>query len=73
MVWKGVTGSCWTDLVQQWGVRKVEALQLQKSIAAVMREVVPKLGHLHWREATGMGQRSRVLHASGGNWHAGGS
>ena len=61
MVWKGMTGSCWTDLVQQWGVRKVEALQLQKSIAAVMREVGPKLGDLHWGEATGMGQRSRVL------------
>ena len=48
-------------MVQQWGVRKVEALQLQKSIAAVIREVGPKLGDLHWREATGMGQRSRVL------------
>ena len=47
--------------MQQWGVRKVEALQLQKSIAAVMREVGPKLGDLHWREATGVGQRSRVL------------
>jgi hypothetical protein len=55
MVWKGMPGSCWTDLVQQWGVRKVEALQLQKSIAAVMREVGPTLGDLHWREATGMG------------------
>ena len=63
MVWKGMSGSCWTDLVQQWGVRKVEALQLQKSIAAVMREVGPKLGDLHWREATGMGQKSRVLPA----------
>ena len=63
MVWKGMSGSCWTSLVQQWGVRKVEALQLQKSIAAVMREVGPKLGDLHWREATGMGQRSRVLPA----------
>ena len=39
-------------MVQQWGVRKVEALQLQKSIAAVMREVGPKLGDLYWREAT---------------------
>ena len=63
MVWKGMTGSCWTDLVQQWGVGKVEALQLQKLIAAVMREVGPKLGYLHWREATGMGQKSRVLPA----------
>ena len=41
----------------------MEALQLQKSIAAVVREVGPKLGDLHWREATGMGQRSRVLPA----------
>jgi hypothetical protein len=63
MVWEGMTGSCWTNLVQQWGVRKVEALQLQKSIAAVMREVGPELGDLHWREATRMGQRSRVLPA----------
>ena len=61
MVWEGMAGSCWADLVQQWGVRKVDALQLQKSIAAVMREVGPKLGDLHWREATRMGQRSRVL------------
>ena len=63
MVWKGMAEICWTDMVQQWGVREVEALQLQKSIAAVMREVGPKLGDLHWREATGMGQRSRVLPA----------
>jgi hypothetical protein len=26
MVWKEMSGSCWTDLVQQWGVGKVEAL-----------------------------------------------
>ena len=63
MVWKGVSGSCWPNLVQQWGVEKVETLQLQKSVAAVMREVGPKLGDLRWREATGMGQRSRVLSA----------
>ena len=55
MVWKGTIGSCRTDLVQQWDVRKVEALQLQKSIAAVMREVGPKLGDLHWREAAQQG------------------
>jgi hypothetical protein len=61
MVWKGMLVSCWTDLVQQWGAGKVEALQLQKSIAAVMREMGPKLGDLHWREAPGMGQKSRVL------------
>ena len=78
MVWKGMSGSCWTDLVQQWGVGKVEALQLQKSIAVVMREVGPKLGDLHWREATGMGQRSRVLPAEAAGMletarHAGGS
>ena len=28
---------------------------------AVMRGVGPKLGDLHWREVTGMGQRCRVL------------
>ena len=43
------------------GDGKVEALQLQKSVAVVLREVWPKLGDLQWREATGMGQRSRVL------------
>ena len=32
MVRKGMTRSCWIDLVQQWGVRKVEALQLQKQL-----------------------------------------
>ena len=42
-------------------MEKAEALQLQKSIAAVMREVGPKLGDLHRREATGMGQKCRVL------------
>ena len=41
----------------------MEVLQLQKPIAAVMREVGPKLGDLHWREAIGIGQRSRVLPA----------
>ena len=39
------------------------ALQLQKSIAAVVRGVGPKLGDLHWRGATGMDQKSRVLPA----------
>ena len=27
MVWEGMTGNCWTELVQQWGVRKVEDLR----------------------------------------------
>ena len=44
MLWKGMTGRGWTELVQQWGVPQVEALKLQKSIASLMREVVPKLG-----------------------------
>ena len=34
---------------------------MQKSIAAVLRRMGPKLGDLHWREATWMDQRSRVL------------
>ena len=44
----------------------MKALQLQKSIAAVMREVGPKLGDLQWREATWIGQRSRVLPTEAG-------
>ena len=47
MVWKGMAGKSWTELVQQWGVPQVEALQLQKSIASLMREMGPKLGDLH--------------------------
>ena len=42
-------------------VPKVESLQLQKSIAAVMRDVGPQLGNLHWKESTGLGKASRVL------------
>ena len=58
--WQGAAGLTWFS---SGGVGKVEALQLQKSIVAVLREVGPKLGDLHWREATGMGQKSRVLPA----------
>ena len=36
---------------------------------AVMRGVGPKLGDLHWREVTGMGQRCRAT--TGGNGNAG--
>ena len=38
MLWKGMAGRSWTELVQQWGVPQVEALQLQKSIASLMME-----------------------------------
>ena len=61
MLWKGMAGMRWTELVQQWGVPQVEALQLQKSIASLMREVGPRLGGLHWKESTGLGRESRVL------------
>ena len=61
MLWKGMTGRSWTELVQQWGVPQVEALRLQKSIAALMREMGPKLGALHWKESTGLGEEGRVL------------
>jgi hypothetical protein len=44
MLWKGMAGRSWTELVQQWGVPQVEALQLQKSIASLMREIGPRLG-----------------------------
>ena len=61
MLWKGMAGRSWSELVQQWGVPQVEALQLQKSIASLMREMGPKLGDLHWKESTGLGKESRVL------------
>ena len=52
-------GRAW--LVQQWGVPQVEALQLQKPIASLMREMGPQLGDLHWKESTGPGTESRAL------------
>ena len=61
MLWKGMAGRSWTGLVQEWGVPQVEALQLQKSIAALMREMGPRLGDLHWKESTGLGRESKVL------------
>ena len=63
ILWKGMTGRSWTELVQQWGVLVVESLQLQKSIAALMREFGPRLGVLgmHWKESTGLGRESKVL------------
>jgi len=61
MLWKGMAGRSWTELVQQWGVPMVESLQLQKSIAALMREIGPRLGDLHWKESTGLRRESRVL------------
>ena len=61
MLWKGMAGRSWAELVQQWGVPQAEALQLQKSIASLMREIGPKLGDLHWKESTGLGRESRVL------------
>ena len=61
MLWKGMAERSWSGLVQQWGVPQVEALQLQKSIASLMREVGPKLGDLHWKESTGFGKEGRVL------------
>ena len=47
--------------MQQWGVPQVETLQLQKSIASLMREIVPRLGDLHWKESTRRGGESKVL------------
>ena len=39
----------------------MEALQLQKLIASLMREIGPRLGDLHWKESTGLWRESRVL------------
>ena len=70
MLWKGMTGSCWADLVQQWGVThsrvgEVGAVQLQKSIAAVMGGSSLEPGSnwdgRHWRGATGMGQSEEAM------------
>ena len=47
--------------MQQWDVPVVESLQLQKSIAALVREIDPRLGDLHWKESTGLGRESKVL------------
>jgi hypothetical protein len=47
ILWKGMAGRSRSELVQQRGVSQVEALQLQKSIASLMREMGPKLGDLH--------------------------
>ena len=46
-MWKGMAGRGWTELVHQWVVPQVEALRLQKPIAALMREMGPRLGDLH--------------------------
>ena len=61
MLWEGMAGRSWAELVQQWGVPVVEPLQLQKLIAALimMREIGPRLGDLHWEESTGLGGRAR--------------
>ena len=52
-----MAGTGWAELVQQWGVPVVEPPQLQKSIAALVREDGPRLGGLHWGEPTGLGGR----------------
>ena len=61
MLWKGMAGRSWTELVQQRGAPVVGSLQLQKSIAALMREIGPRLGDLHWKESTRLGRESKVL------------
>ena len=71
--WKCMAGRSWSALSQQWGVPEVESLQLQKSIAAMVREVGPRLGELHWKESMhrpGQGEQGATR---GGNGHAGGS
>ena len=63
MLWKGMAGRSGTGLVQEWGIPhdQVEALQLQKTIAALMREMGSRLGDLHWKESTGLRRESKVL------------
>ena len=76
MLWKGMAGRSWTELVQQWGVPQVEALQLQKSIASLMREIGPRLGL--WVTCIGRSRQGSVGEGEqgdtrGGDGHAGGS
>ena len=47
--------------MQEWGVLQVEALQLQKSIVAPMREMGPRLDDLHWKESTWLRKESKML------------
>ena len=46
MLWEGMTGRGRSELVQQCGVPVVESSQVQKLIAAMMREVGSHLGEL---------------------------
>ena len=61
MLWKGMTGKGWTEMLQQWGISKLCAAELQKSVARVMRDAGPALGDLHWKESTGLGRESKVV------------
>ena len=61
MLWKDMAGRSWSELVQQWGVPQAEALQVQKSMASLMREMGPRLVDPHWKESTGLRRESRVL------------
>ena len=72
MLWKGMAGRSWSELVCQWGVPQVEAVQLQKSIASLMREMGPKLGGatLERVDRAGEGEQGAIR---GGSEHAGGS
>ena len=56
-----MAGRSWSGLVQQWGVSSVAALQLQKSIASLMREVGPSPGGSALGGVNRAGSESRVL------------
>ena len=61
MLWKGMSGRSWSALVQQTEceVPEVESLQLQTSIAAVMREVESQLGGCTRRSPQAWARRTR--------------
>ena len=61
MLWKGMTGKRWTEMLQQWGIAELQAVGLQKAVAAVMRDAGPALGDLHWRVTVGLGRESVVI------------
>ena len=60
MVWKEMVGKEWVGMLEGWGVAREEAFALLKAIAAVMREVGPKLGQLPWETTVRAGEKTKL-------------
>ena len=74
MIWKGMSGSCWTDLVQQWRVGKVEVLGI--AATKVNCSYDEGSGTKAWGpalEGINMDGPREQSAANRGSWHAGGS